>query len=735
MTPFARKVLSGLPDPTRTGTGNNYDLLQDFEYNTYKYNGKVDYQVNERLSLFGRYGYRNMDSHDQPPLPLPSGGAGNGNIYVRAKQVGTGFTWARTGTSLLEGRFGWSATEAGKNPPGLGSDTIQNMYAISGLPTDPRISGGLNTQLVSGYSAYGRQETNPQWQYPSVFTSKLNYTWIVKRHSLKAGYEFQYIRTEVQDVNPLYGRDTYSGQFTRPTGAASNNLYNLADFMLGLRSQYALSNILIAHLRQRMQFTYLQDDFRVNDKLTLNLGLRYEYATPQWEKDNLWSNYDKDAVQMITAKDGSMFDRALIKPDRNNFAPRLGLAWTMLPRTVLRGGYGISYIHFNRIGAANILAINGPQVVNAVVSQTNPTAPGFRTTQEGYPADFAAPSKFNPLAANVTYMPNDYHSTEVQSAYVSVQRELASNMMVDVAYVHNRADGMMMVANYNQAVPNNAAGSLSLQSRRPIQSFGDITYTWNGGKSRYNGLQLKFEYRMHKGLMFMNSLTLSKAKDNGPGALENSNAGNVGPQNFYDMNAEFGTSNYDQPFNNTFSFVWELPFGQGRKWLKDIHPVLNAIVGGWTFSGINWNTSGAPATLVYAPAASWSVSGISQEYRGSNTYRPNVTGSPYGDKNSVTNYLSTTNVTIPADASQVFGNAKRNSVRLPSFWQTDFVASKNFKLPLGTATNLQVRFEAFNLLNHTNFQGLSTTRSSSNFGTITSTYDARQIQLGVKLTF
>jgi len=292
-----------------------------------------------------------------------------------------------------------------------------------------------------------------------------------------------------------------------------------------------------------------------------------------------------------------------------------------------------------------------------------------------------------------------------------------------------------MVANYNQATPNNAAGSLSLQSRRPIPTFGDITYTWNGGKSRYNGVQVKFDYRMKGGLLFMNSLTISKAKDNGPGALENSNSGNVGPQNLYDMEAEFATSNYNQPINNTFSFVWELPFGHGRRWGNSSHPVVNALIGGWTLSGINTNTSGAPATLVYTPVSSWVVSGISQEYRGSNTYRPNVSGDPYGDKKSVTNYLSTANVTIPSDASKVVGNAPRNSVHLPAFWQIDFVASKNFKLPVGTNTNLQVRVEAFNLLNHTNFQGLNTTRSSSAFGTITSTYDARQLQLGVKLTF
>jgi outer membrane receptor protein involved in Fe transport len=193
------------------------------------------------------------------------------------------------------------------------------------------------------------------------------------RHSLKTGYEFQDISTEVQDVNPLYGRDTYTGQFSRPAGVAANNIYNLADFMLGLRSQYAISNILVANLRQQMHFTYVQDDWRVNDRLTLNLGLRYEYATPHWERDNILSNFDPVAKTMIMASDGSLEDRALIKPDRNNFAPRLGMAYSLNPRTVVRGGWGVSYIHFHRAGAANVLSINGPQVINAVVNQTPTT--------------------------------------------------------------------------------------------------------------------------------------------------------------------------------------------------------------------------------------------------------------------------------------------------------------------------------------------------------------------------
>src|SRR5207237_3120043 len=140
-------------------------------------------------------------------------------------------------SSQLEVRFGWSNTQGGKNPPALGS---ADAFGITGLPADSRIAGGLPSQSISGFAALGRQATNPQWQYPTVWNPKINYSWLMGRQSLKAGYEFQKIDVEVQDVNPLYGLDTYTGQFSRPAGIGANNIYNLGDFMLGLRSQYAL---------------------------------------------------------------------------------------------------------------------------------------------------------------------------------------------------------------------------------------------------------------------------------------------------------------------------------------------------------------------------------------------------------------------------------------------------------------------------------------------------------------
>lgn len=737
MTAFARKVLNELPAPTNERASNNFQMLQNFRNTTNKAGGKVNVQISPRLSAFGRVGWRDVDIFDDPNIPLPSGGAGNAETYARNTQFATGLTYVPGSSSLLEIRFGWSTTEAGKNPASLaaGLGSAQEIYGIVGLPSDPRIAAGLPTQLITGYSDLGRQATNPQWQYPTVYNPKVNYSWLMGRHSLKTGYEFQHIQTEVQDVNPLYGRDQYSGQFTRPAGVSANNLYNLADFMLGLRSTYALSNILIANLRQDMHFAYLQDDLRVNDQLTLNLGLRYEYATPWVEKDNILSNYNPQTRTMVIAKDGSLKDRSTIKPDRNNFAPRLGFAYTLTPETVLRGGYGISYVHFHRAGGANVLPINGPQVINAVVVQT-PSQPTFRTTQEGYPSGLVDPSRFNPLAANITYMPEDYHSSQVQSWFMSVQRELWQGALVDLAYIGNRADDMLLFANYNQARPNNSAGTLSLQSRRPIQEYADITYSFNGGKSRYHAFQSKFQWRMGAGLSILNSLTLSQTKDNGAGSLEGAGGNFPAPQDFYNLEADFGLGAYHQPYNNTTSLIVDLPFGNGRRYLSNASPVLDAIVGGWQVAAINSYYAGQTVTLTYTPGTAFQVSGIQQDFRGANNYRPNVVGEvlvPKGQR-TVQNWFNRDAVVLPTDPSQPFGNAPRNAYRGPSIVQTDFAASKRFGMPWPNG-HLEFRAEVFNLFNRANFLPPNGNRSSAAFGTITGTLDPRIVQFGLKASF
>ena len=216
-------------------------------------------------------------------------------------------------------------------------------------------------------------------------------------------------------------------------------------------------------------------------------------------------------------------------------------------------------------------------------------------------------------------------------------------MLLDLAYVGNKASDLVLIGNYNQATPNNAAGTISLQARRPIPAFADITYVFNGGKSRYDAFQVKYEWRMGSGVTVLSSLTLSKAKDNSAQSLENQNGNFPGPQNFYDLGAEYGTGAYNQPYNSTTSFVWALPFGRGRRWGSNMSAALDAVAGGWQVAGITVITPGEPVTLTYAPtASSFLVSGIQQDFRGANNYRPNVVCDPYAPaaEQSITNAVN-----------------------------------------------------------------------------------------------
>src|SRR5262249_26871443 len=162
--------------------------------------------------------------------------------------------------------------------------------------------------------------------------------------------------------NPLYGRDSYAGGFSHFSNGARTGtaaacaapftastcapIYNLADFIFGARSQFAISTFFIAHLRQQQHYTYVQDDWKINNRLTLNLGLRYEYASPYYEKDNHLSNFDPVSRTMLLASDGGISSRALVNPDRNDFAPRLGFAYSPIKKMVIRGGFGMSYMHY-----------------------------------------------------------------------------------------------------------------------------------------------------------------------------------------------------------------------------------------------------------------------------------------------------------------------------------------------------------------------------------------------------
>jgi hypothetical protein len=306
-----------------------------------------------------------------------------------------------------------------------------------------------------------------------------------------------------------------------------------------------------------------------------------------------------------------------------------------------------------------------------------------------------------------------------------VQREILPNLLVDVAYIGNRSRNLVILGDFNQARPNAANEDTPLQQRRPIQGFQFIQAAFDGGKASYHALQIKVERRYSRGLYLLNSFTYSRARDNASGHLETANGDNS-RVNFRDLDGEWGISGYNQPLNNTTTFVWELPFGRERRWANSLTPVLETIVGGWRLTAINTMTSGLPVNLTYSPSSAFQVSSAP-------TYRPNVLGDIYGD-GSINNYFNRDAVVIPTDRSQPFGNAPRNVARGPAIYSLDLGLHKS--VGLVSDTRLEFRVEAFNALNKTNFGAPNGNRSSTDFGTIrTLSTTPRQIQLGVKLYF
>ena len=750
LNPFAAAVLAGLPPTNGPGRSNNDEALLLIRDYGDKFDAKLDGQINDRMTAFLRFSQRKDLQYYAPDLTGPSGGDGNGYIHVIDQNASLGYTWTVTPTSLFQARLGWSHIVAGKVPPYLGGPSMSAMFGgFQGLPTTPSLTGGIDTQTISGLTAMGRQTSNPQFQNPTSWDPELNYSKTVGRHSIKVGYQFLPIRTEILDTNPLYGQDTYSGAFSKPTCAqlgqpstctitSDSTSYSLADFMFGTPNQINLGSYSVINLRQYVHSLYFQDDFRLSAKLTLNVGLRYEFASPLYERDNNYSNFDPATNSMDKATSGSLFNRSLVHPDYHDFGPRLGLAYSIDPKTVVRGGYGISYTFFNRPGSAQE-GINAPQALFGVLSQTipagGPLPATFLTTMNSFSTNIASPSAFNPANSNVVYTPPDSKWPRIQNWFFSVQRQLPKNTVFELSYNGNHSTRLPIIADYNQAAPNQPGQSLGVAARVPIPTFGPITWLDPAGDNHYNGLSARVEHHFSRGLYVLNSFTWGKGMGDSEQALEYF-AGyyQANPQNIHDLAAEKGPSSFDVKLNNVTSVVYQLPFGKGRQFGANMNPVVDAFVGGWELTSINTAHTGQPIDVTYGATGANIVSSLSNDYRGQPYLRPNVTGSAVSQSRSAmlnTYFAGYTFTTPPASAP--YGDVGRNSFRAPNFDQWDFSVDKNFRIQ--EKARLQFRAEFFDLPNHTNFGIPNPQITSAAFGTIRTTFPSRQVQFALKLLF
>jgi hypothetical protein len=745
ISPIARQLIGYLnalvPLPsTVTTLSNDYRGSSRFTDDSDKGSLRLDWQASKRDSVFLRVSDRKENGINFPTLPLPLDGGSNGVQRILDQQALLGYTRTVNNNQVLDVRLALSHTKAGKASLSIGNQD----FSIPGLPSAPAVAGGLPTTSISGgFSTLGRQSTNPQWQNPSLLDPKVNYSWVRGKHSLKFGYEFERVWMSVQNTDPLGGSYTFAGGFSKcakvvagcaNTSAAADTYW--ADFLFGAPSGYALASYFVAHLRQNQHAVYAQDDWKVNPNLTLNIGLRWEYGSPYYNLGNQVTNFDPITKTMLSAKNsGGVYDKTLINPDLNDFAPRVGFAYAVDPKTSLRGGYGVGYIHYTRAGPGDLIAINAPQAISVAVTQT-PTTAGFRTMQQGFPTGLT--NTFDPLKTTVISIDPNKRDGYVHSYYASVQRQLMKNTLMEVAYVGNHGLKLETIGNLNQKDPLKGFA-------RPIPTWSEITNPRDAGYGNYNSLQVRYEQRFVAGLTLLNSFTWGKSMDN-DSASQDSNG--PSPQDANNPRGEYAQSDYNQPVIDSLSLVYELPFGYGKMFLSHSGSLLNQIVGGWQLSTINQFAAGTPFNVVYTPPSANQVSpGLSATNRGANQYRPNrVAGVPLVKRTQTGNNIQWVNlaaVMIPNTNvnPSPFGDLSRNPGRGPSYYDTDLALNKTFGAR-ESGIKVQFRAEAYNLFNHTNFVSPTSTTLSGTVGavansggTLSATFPSRILQFGLKVNY
>jgi hypothetical protein len=778
VSPLALLVLGYLPTGSlstqSSGVGNNYTAFPLGTEDIDKGNARLDYYISPKMTAFVRYSQRRYDAFDPSAIPAPIfSSPSKGFIHTDNRQVAFAWTYQVTNASAIDARMGLTWSNNTQKPASLGQTNLLTASGMPNAPSDPSYANGLNTVSITGFTQFGRTNSLPTTVNPYVADPKVNYTLLRGHHSLKFGYEYIHESQVVSNFKPIFGADTYGGQFSKgkttvttdPNYNASDPSYqqawNLADFIFGARSKYELSALHSVEMNQRMHYMYGQDDWRVSNRLTLNLGLRYELGTPPFETNNQLSNFNPltspATSTLVTASAGSIFNRALINQNHLNIAPRLGFAYEIDNKTVVRGGYGIGYQQFLRAATVNELAQNAPYNVDNVITQYAPqskTSPQavcaslavtptscFMPTQNGYPNNFLSSSNYSPLSTTTTYDPATSPTPYVQSFQLSVQREIAPKTFLDLAYVGNHGLHEQILADANQATPNAAGGSLSLQARRPITTFGAIQESFNGGPSLYNAFEAKLEKRYANGIYVANSFTWSHAQDVASANQENTNntaATNTDGTfvNLYNIMGSFTRSGYDVPLRNATAVVWDLPYGNGRAFGQNGSPALKFALADWQMTGMYTFANGLPINITYTESTAQQVSTITGF-----VYRPNLVGTPVLAKNARTRvaagqfqYLDPTAISVPTAANTPFGNAPRNVARGPNFNDLDMGLHKRF--PLGfEGAGLEFRAEAFDLLNHPNAQTPDSNATDSGYGVISSYFPSRELQLALKLIF
>jgi hypothetical protein len=473
------------------------------------------------------------------------------------------------------------------------------------------------------------------------------------------------------------------------------------------------------HLRTHSYNFFFNDSFRVRPRLTLTAGLRYEFNSPPVDTADRANVYDLASRNLVRV--GTMgVPRGGFVADKNNFAPRVGVAWTLgsSERTVLRAGYGIYYDQ-SPLAPGEALYFNSPYFDNNIFF----SLPGLPLTLDNpFPAFFPFPLPDSALAIQ-----RDLRTAYMQHWNVNIQQQLNDNSVLEVAYVGSKGTKLLTARDINQPQPSALPPGLPFVPR-PDPRFDDINLLESRANSNYHSLQARFQQRLSRGLASLVSYTWSKSIDDASNFFSSAGDSNF-PQNSYDLRAERGRSNFDVRHRLSVSYSYDLPFGKGREYLANAG-WLSSILSGWQSFGVLTFQSGRPFTVALLPDIDNSGTGRSILGFGAND-RPNLIGNTHLDHRSPEEWFSTSAFAFAPPGR--FGNAGRNILDGSGYQNVNVSLLKDTNL--SEDLNLQIRAEFFNLFNHPNFNLPDNFLGSPTFGRITSARDPRHIQFGVKLLF
>jgi hypothetical protein len=535
-------------------------------------------------------------------------------------------------------------------------------------------------------------------------------------HTIKFGFQGnRYRDTFAEAIRPA-GQTSFNGQWTAGSGSSG---FALADVLLGLpRETLASIDIFDPNYRNSQAMPWVQDNWKVNSRLTLTLGLRYEWlGVPQARYDKIANFYQTGprTAQIITPRNTGnpaytpkpdSLGRGLLMSDNNNLAPRVGFAYLADKSTVVRGAYGVFY----QRGAACTwigLSINPPYIRtgDAVLSVNQQSYQDFPLNDLTPVVNFVAPGS-RPAVTGINV---DYHESYVQQWNLYVDHTFAKDLVVKAGYVGNHAVGLYRTQYPNEPAP--APGDV--QSRRPFQNIGAITLYSFSGQSNYHGLELEGQKRYSNGLTIITAFTWSKDLDN------------LTARDMWFGGSWKQISALNVPKRFSFAGVWEVPFGKGRRFGTNTSPLADLILGGWQISSIAETRSGFPLSVTN-PVNVANTGGITQV--------PNLIAPANlpRDQRSKVKFFNTAAFVSPAPFT--LGNAQTDILVGPSFQNLDTSLAKSFRIK--ERASAQFRSEFFNILNHPNQGNPGTSLGTASFGRITSTSgDPRTLQFGLKLLF